>query len=345
MKSKTSVLAFVLIAGSALTLAAQEQKLASIGNFKLENGETIQNCKIGYRTIGELNPAKSNAILFPTWFTGTTKPLVGLVGPGKLVDSSKYFVILVDALGDGVSSSPSNSTAQPHMSFPRFTILDMVNAEHELAVRILNLHHVHAVMGISMGGMQTFQWITAYPDFMDEAIPMVGSPKLTSYDLLLWTIEEQAIEMDPAWKGGDYNSVPKAGMSLVGEIHTMNLTTPEYRVQHTTPQQFSQFLKATDEDTMKSFDANDWIRQLQAMMADDVSKPFGGSMEKAATAVRAKVLVVVSKQDHMVNPTPALHFAKLLKAPVVELTSDCGHISTGCQGAALSQSVESFLAK
>ncbi len=327
------------------TLVAQQQKFASLGNFKLENGQTIRDCKIGYRTIGTLNADRSNVILWPTWFTGTSAELLGNVGPGKLADSTKYYVILIDALGDGVSSSPSNSTLQPHMHFPKFTILDMVNAEHELATRILHLNHVHAVMGISMGGMQTFQWMTAYPDFMDEAIPIVGSPKLTSYDLLLWTAEKLAIEDDPAWKGGDYASVPVAGMSLAGDIHSMNLTTPQYRVDHTPPQDFQKFLKTTDEDTMKSFDANDWIRQLQAMMADDVSKPFGGSMQKAAAAVRAQVMVVVSKQDHMVNPNPAEHFAKLLKAPVVELTSDCGHISTGCQGASLARTVGEFLAK
>src|SRR5512146_3518012 len=201
------------------------QQFANIGNLKLQNGQIIRDCRLGYRTFGQLNDDKSNAVLFPTWFGGRTQDLVELIGPGKLVDSSKYFVVAVDALGDGISSSPSNSQAQPRMKFPQFSIRDMVESEHELATRVLHLTHVRAVMGISMGGMQTFQWMTAYPDFMDKAIPIVGSPKLTSYDLLLWTAEEHAIEADAAWNHGDYASVPVAGMKTAADIHFMNLTT------------------------------------------------------------------------------------------------------------------------
>jgi homoserine O-acetyltransferase len=315
----------------AMGVKAQEIKFAPLGDFKLESGETILDLHLGYRTIGTLNADKSNAILWPTWFTGTSGQLLSFVGPDKLLDPSKYYVILVDALGDGVSMSPSNSMIQPHMHFPKFTIGDMVNAEHKLVTERLGLKHLHAVMGISMGGMQTFQWMVSYPDFMDKAIPIVGSPRLTSYDLLLWTAEEHAIEADAAWNHGDYTTTPVAGMKTVADIHEMNLTTPEYRATHTSPEEFPDFLAKTEQDTMKSFDANNWIRQLQAMMSLDVSKPFGGSMEKAAATVRAQVLVIPAAQDHMVNPGPALEFARLIHAQTFALTSDCGHLSPGCE--------------
>jgi homoserine O-acetyltransferase len=336
----------VIIFSFAASLAAQnEQKFASLGDFTLEGGQVIHDFKVGYRTFGELNAAKSNAVLFPTWFTGTTKDLVGLVGPGKLADSAKYFVILVDAIGDGVTSSPSNSVAQPHMRFPRFSIRDMVHSQHELLTRELKITHLRAVMGISMGGMQTFQWMVSYPEFMDKAIPIMGSPRLTSYDLLLWTAELHAIEADADWKNGGYTSPPAAAMKTVGDIHSLNLTTPQYRVEHTAPEQFPHFLETTEQDTIKGFDANNWIRQLQAMMAQDVSAPFGGSMEKAAAAVRARVLVVVGLQDHMVNPQPALDFARLLVAPTVELNSDCGHLANSCEAEKLVPIVARFLEK
>src|SRR5579863_5958184 len=209
-RSVPALSACLLIAACAF--AQDEAKLASLGDFRLESGEVIRDCKVGYRTLGELDAAKSNAVLFPTWFTGSSKQLVGLVGPGpgKLVDSSKYYVILVDALGDGVSSSPSNSAAQPHMRFPRFTLRDMVESQHELVTKTLGIPHLRAVMGISMGGMQTFQWIVSYPTFMDKAIPIVGSPRLTSFDLLLWQAEIHASEADSAWQHGDYTAPPVA---------------------------------------------------------------------------------------------------------------------------------------
>jgi homoserine O-acetyltransferase len=345
MKIRPCIISVCLCVSFAASLAAQELKRAPLGNFKLENGETIRHLQISYRTVGTLNASKSNAILWPTWFTGTSTQLLGFVGPDKLLDPSKYFVILVDALGDGVTTSPSNSVDQPHMRFPEFTIRDMVNAEYQLATEVLGLQHLRAVMGISMGGMQTFQWIVAYPGFMDKAVPIVGSPKLTSYDLLLWTAEEHAIEADAAWNHGDYASTPVAGMSAAADIHSLNLTTPAYRVAQTPPRDFPEFLAKTEQDTLKSFDANDWIRQLQAMMAQDVSKPFGESMEKAASAVRAQVLVVPATQDHMVNPAPALDFAKLIHAQTFELTSDCGHLSPGCEEKELDSAIQEFLEK
>jgi homoserine O-acetyltransferase len=328
----------------AASLAAQEQKFASLGDFGLQSGEMVRECKLGYRTLGELNAAKSNAVLFPTWFTGTTKDLLGLVGPGKLVDSSKYFLILVDALGDGVSSSPSNSAAQPHMHFPRFTVRDMVESEHQLVTHVLGIEHLRAVMGISMGGMQTFQWIVSYPAFMDKAIPIVGSPRLTSYDLLLWQAELHAIEEDSAWHHGDYSTPPVAAMKTVADIHALALTTPEYRVAGTSRQQFPHYLESTEQSTLQGFDTNNWVRQLQAMMDLDLSAQFGGSMERAAAAVRAQVMVVAATRDHMVNPEPALNFARLLNVPAVELDSDCGHLSPSCEQPSLSAMIARFLA-
>src|SRR6476469_3052050 len=99
MKIVRALSILFLLSLAAIAQDAQQQ-FATLGDFKLENGETIRDCRIAYRTFGQLNADKSNAVLFPTWFTGTSGQLVEQVGPGKVVDSSKYYVILVDALGD-----------------------------------------------------------------------------------------------------------------------------------------------------------------------------------------------------------------------------------------------------
>src|SRR5215813_14851830 len=200
-------LALLVRIGCAITLfglvvSAQDLQFAQLGDFKLEGGEVIRDCRIGYRTFGKLNAAKSNAVLLPTWASGTTEQLKGNVGPSGLVDADKYYVILIDALGNGVSSSPSNSKLQPRMSFPKFTLADTVRTQYELVTKILRLNHLHAVMGVSMGGMQTFQWAVAYPDFMDLVIPIVGSPQLAPYDLLIWQAQLDAIMNDRGWNNG-----------------------------------------------------------------------------------------------------------------------------------------------
>lgn len=339
---RTSLALVVLFTAGAFA-ADGDLQFAALADFRLESGETLRNCRIGYRTFGKLDGKRANAVLFPTWFTGASKDLAGNIGPGKMVDPSRYFVIAVDALGNGVSSSPSNSDAQPRMRFPKFTIRDMVKSQHELLTRVLGISHLRAVMGISMGGMQTFQWIISYPDFMDKAVPVVGTPRLTSYDLLLWNAEKHAIESDRNWNGGNYERPPEAGMRTVAAIHALQLSTPRHRNSETSVRDFPEYLAKTERDTISGFDANNWLRQLEAMIAHDVMP--GATLEQAAKAVKARVLVVVGTQDLMVNPQPALEFAKLLGARTVELAGDCGHLSPGCEEGKANPAIAEFLAQ
>src|SRR6201988_1589444 len=158
----------------ALVVVGQEQLFANPGNFKIENCGFIRNFLIGYRTFGTLNQDKSNVIVFPTWAGGTTEQLKSNFGPGRLIDSTSYFVVAIDALSNGVSSSPSNSRLQPRMRFPEFSLRDTVATQHELLTRVLNIHRVKAVVGISMGGMQVFQWLAASSPFLGETTSLFG---------------------------------------------------------------------------------------------------------------------------------------------------------------------------
>ena len=317
--------------GAKESPAEGAQQFAELGDLKLRSGAVIHDFRLGYRTVGQLNAAKSNAILWPTWLGGTTQELLQFVGPDKVVDSTKYFVVLVDAIGNGVSTSPSNSKTQARLTFPEFTIRDMVESEHRLVTEVLHLTHLHAVMGVSMGGMQTFEWVVAYPDFMDVAVPMAGSPQSTSYDKLLWTAEMDALRLDPEWKDGQGTMPMTGSFAVYNEIGNMNLTSPAYRVAKTSPQDFPQFIEQTRKElTIDAAAACDAIRQRQAINALDIPGEFGDTMEQAAKSVRATLLVVISPEDHMVNPTPAVAFAGMMGAPVLTLDSPCGHSSLEC---------------
>ena len=337
---KRAYLAFALVISLHSIAVAVEQQFANIGDLKLQDGGVIRQCRVGYRTYGRLNAEKSNVVVLPTWAGGTTQQLESSIGPGKLIDSSQYFVVAIDALSNGVSSSPSNSRLQPRMRFPKFTLRDTVESQHELLTKVLHIDHVKAIVGISMGGMQAFQWIVSYPDFMEKAVPIVGSPRLAPYDLVHWRAQIESLMRDRDWKGGNYAVNPSREVDFAfGEIL---LTSPDdYNRRKTREQALADLAKARV-DTHR-FDANDKIRQTQAMMDLDVTRQFGGSLERAARAVKAKLLVVVAKFDHVVTPGPATEFASHAGAKLLTLESDCGHLATACESKRLDEAIAEFL--
>lgn len=343
--------ALALTMGAALMLPflpamAEEgaQQFADLGRCTLDSGQTIEHCRVGYRTFGTLNAAGTNAVLMPTWLNGRTEDLLSLVGsePSKtrLIDTTKYFAVLLDALGNGVSSSPSNSDVQKGPDFPAITERDMVRAEYRAVTEALHLKHAHAVMGISMGGEQTFQWAVTYPEFFDLAISIVGTPQLTSYDLLSHTIAEDAMLADPDYKDGKYGEKQPA-LKLANELLKMELTTPEFRVEHTERKEFPALLEEARRPERQ--DANDRMWQLKAVLGQDAT--HGTSIEEAAKTTRAKWLVIVSAHDHLVYPAPALAWAKAVGAETYVSDTPCGHSIMACDAEQVSERVEKFLAQ
>lgn len=312
-------------------LAQNTLKIASIGQFKTQGGKTIQNCKLGYRTFGQLNAEKSNAILFPTWFGGKSENLIG--NAGTMIDTTRFYLILVDALGNGISSAPSNTPG-----FPDITIKDMVNAEHALITRKFQINHLYAVMGISMGGMQTFEWLTAYPDFMEKAIPIVGSPKQSYYDILLWKTEWNIIE-----QAGKNSVARKNAMRQVATVHNLNLATPDFYVRTEKAEDAYTKMQKSGEDRLKGNNPENWICQIKAMLSQDIYQTSGKSLAEMANHIKAKVLVIVAMRDAMVNPHTAIEFAKALNTNYLELTGDCGHLAPGCEADKLRKAVTEFL--
>jgi homoserine O-acetyltransferase len=341
MKKSVS-LGFCLLVHVATCLAQSKpdrQQFSSIGDLKLESGSVIRDCRIGYRAYGHLNAAKTNGVLFPSWYGGTTKDIANAIAPWKAVDTTRYYLILVDALGNGVSMSPSNSTQQHGADFPAFSITDMVESQHQMLTKNMGINHLRAVMGISLGGIQTFQWAVSYPDFMDVLIPVVGSPQPSSYDLLLYNTYVKAIEADSAFNHGHYKvnpAIPVARMILA-----LSGTTPAFVIKTIPRQGVAPFLEQAE--TPKAQDWNDLYYQVKAAIGQDIAKTFNGSLKDAAAHIKAKMLIVSSKQDHLVNPTPAIEFSKLLPAKLIVLDSEAGHLAGNLEDAGVKQAIKDLL--
>src|SRR6201995_5978587 len=151
---------------SAHTPQQPPHQLFAEGDLKLESGEAIRDFSISYVTQGTLNAKKSNAILMVTAISGNHHRIDFMIGPGKALDPAKYFIICTDSIGNGLTTSPSNSKAQPRMQFPKFNIRDMVNSQQRLVTEKFGIKRLVTVIGASMGGMQALQWGVSYPDMM-----------------------------------------------------------------------------------------------------------------------------------------------------------------------------------
>ena len=285
-------------------------QVACLGDLPLENGQAVQGCHVGYRTFGRLDAKRSNAVLLIPWFMGRSGELVRHVGPRRMVDSSRYFVVAVDALGNGVSTSPSNSQAQPGQAFPMYSVRDQVEAQYRLLTRVLGITHLRAVIGTSFGGMQVFQWITTHAEFMDRAVAVVASPRILPEERCRWLEGAGAVVAE--------SRLRRAARALGGG-------------------QPLGALRALRDHPV------DQARQAECLASTDVTAAFGGSLERAAAEIRALTLVVVSQVDETVNPGPATEFARLAGARLLELDGRFGHDAPARQKETLWPAIDQFL--
>ena len=300
----------------------KKQQYASIGDFLLENGQKIIDCKVGYRTLGKLNEKRSNAIVYPT-AGGSTTYMMELFGVGAEVDTTRFYLILIDALGNGVSSSPSNSISQPKILFPQFSIRDIVNTQYKVLSETLNIHHLAAVVGGSMGGLQALQWAVSYPDFMDKVVSIDATPKLSTYDLLWMNTYIEAVKYDTAYHGGNYKVNPV--LPFANHLSQLVLTTPAYLNNAVPVDSFSVWLASVEINPF-NVDCNDFLWQTKACMSHDISIVAKGSLENTAKMIKAKMLVIANKQDHVINQILSIKFAKLANAELVVMDNDLGHL-------------------
>lgn len=310
---------------------------AELGDCQLDSGEIIADCKIGYRTFGSLNEAKDNAVLIPTWYGATSADLIYLAS-AEYVDPDRYFVILVDALGNGVSSSPSNSKTHVLRSFPRFGIGDMVSSQYRLVTEGLGLVRLHAVFGFSMGGMQAFEWSVRYPGFAAKVIPVVASPRLTSFDRNTWRMSNLLLEWWLECRCREAE-LARARWSFMAEVPTaLEQRLPAEKLSAAVEQR-------ADAAQMSEGLAIDLIYRAEAMIEHDVSKNFGGDLTLASAQARSRWLVWVGADDRVVTPDPAIEFGSLVGAKVIISDDDCGHVETMCAREQFALALRSFLAE
>jgi homoserine O-acetyltransferase/O-succinyltransferase len=277
------------------------------GDFQLESGESIRDFQMSYVTHGTLNAKKSNAILMVTAIGGNHHRIDYLIGPGRALDPSKYFIICTDAIGNGLTTSPSNSKAQPAMAFPRFNIRDMVNSSARLAKEKFGIDKLVTVIGASMGGMQALQYGVSYPDGAQSLVAIIPLYKTTPWTTNVLEMMRQGIMLDPAWDHGNYpaSAPPEQGMRLWARMLTGVITRTPESLQYDQPTNMDAIAwqAGLAEAGWKRMDARDWIYQSWAYDQHNVGTTpgFNGDAIKALKAIKAKTLVLAGEGD-LLNP-------------------------------------------
>lgn len=340
-KTFPTVIAGLLICMGLISQSiAQEQQFHDLGECPLESGEVIEDCMIGYRTVGQLNSEGSNSVLIPTWGLGTSEQVLAtpmVVGSDGWVDPDRYFVVVIDAFGNGVSSSPSNSRAQPGTDFPVFTIADMVHAQYRLVTEGLGLEQVHGVAGVSLGAMATYDWAILYPDFLAHAVPVVGTPRRSTFDQV---VAEIALDIL-----ADCEPRCEQARETFWLYFRTAVRSPQYWNRQIEHGQVTDFIQETREVARNLPDTNDILSQFQAGSLFDVSAPFDGLLQAAAEAIEAEMLIVVATHDMVATPEKSRTFAELSGAKLHESESDCGHFAffASCDGEAIATTIREFL--
>lgn len=319
--------------------AAQNvQRFAEIGNLSLESDEVIYDCKIGYRTAGQPNKDSSNVIVYLTWFGGTSEYLYNLLGSSKLLDTTDRYVILIDAVGNGVSTSPSHADERNLTAFNTLTIADMVKAQYIFLTEHLMLKKIYAVMGGSMGSMQALQWMVQYPGFAEKCIAYVPTPKPSVYDQLYWNLMLSVMQT-----GIDYNVPAKVYMKSVNLFNSLTGRTPDYFVEHTIQEQFDTLLSRSYREPSALFTPQNQISQLKAMLRHDIYKYTGG--KSISEFIGKNTFLIASKQDHILHPSTSIKLSEETGCRLHLFDSDCGHLAVNCLLEETRGLIEDFLRK
>lgn len=310
-------LSALFVAFGAAFASAQTHQ-AVLGECPLELGGRIENCRVAYRTFGSLDAQKRNAILIPTWFASRADAWLPLLGPSGVVDTTGFFVIVVESLGAGSSSSPSNSREQGGLAFPEITVGDMVETSYRLAREHLKLSELYAIVGISLGALQAFEWGVKHPHYVRRVVPIHGGPRQAIYGRAMWELLTRAAE-----DGVRGVVSPDSTAMVLARFFVLAGTSPA-GANRRPDSTYSQYM-ATQARQLRAVDLYEWSWQGRAILRHDIARNFGGDLKEAARVWRAKTLVVAATQDHSIDSEPARAFARLIRADTLVVHSAAGH--------------------
>lgn len=276
-----------------------------LGNFVLEDGGTLRGCKLAYATFGTLSPARDNAVLVTTWFSGTSKIMgQAYIGEGRALDPARWFIVVVNQIGSGLGTAPHN-TPEPFggPDFPRVRISDDVRAQHRLLTEKFGIGTLQLVTGASMGAEQTYEWAVRFPDMVKRAAPIAGTARTTAHTAVYTSTLADAITSDPGWARGYYDKhgAVRDGLRRHSRLWAVMGASPAMYVQEGWRalgfSSVDDFLLGLLDASFLPHDANTLLLQAWKWQHADVSRQAGGDLAAALGRITAKTYVMPIDTD------------------------------------------------
>ncbi|KUP05230.1 homoserine acetyltransferase [Bacillus coahuilensis m2-6] len=314
----------------------------TIPTLPLENGEILQGVELAYEWIG--SDSNLPVILNCHALTGNhlavgTEETPGwwseVIGEKKAIDSRHFQVITFNVLG-GCNGSTGPTSFNPatgkkyQQHFPSITIRDIVNAGKR-ALDLLNIERLYAVIGGSLGGMQVYEWGLLYPTFMKKLIILASTPYVSDYAIAFNHIGKSSIQLDPAWKGGEYEEDEEvrgleiARMTGLVTYRSAKLYNDRFnRKEDHSSFEVETYLDYQGKKLRQRFDPNSYITLLEAMNSHDIGRGRGG-VDQAGKLYEASLYLIGFTHDLLYPPEALKDFSQKVKADYYEVTTDYGH--------------------
>lgn len=279
-------------------------KTFQLGEVPLLSGETLLNAQISYKTHGQLNKNRDNVIVLPTFYTGTHQRNEGFFGLGRAIDPNKHFIICPNLMGNGISSSPSNSPSpQNGPRFPLMQMWDNIFCQHKLLVDHLGIDQIALVAGWSMAGCQAYQWAAQYPNMVNAILPFCASAKTSPHNFVFLEGVKAALCADSNWNNGNYTSPPIAGLKAFGRVYAgWAFSQTFYRnglYKELGYESTEDLLNDWAIDHAEGWDANNLLAKLATWQAGDISAGpiYNNDFAKALAGINARAILMPCTQD------------------------------------------------
>ncbi|WP_375459027.1 alpha/beta fold hydrolase [uncultured Enterovirga sp.] len=278
-----------------------ETGLFALGDLTLQSGAALPGAVLSWKTHGALSPARDNVVLYPTSYSAQHPDLEWLIGPQGVLDPGRWFIVIPDMFGNGLSSSPSNNPDWPGL----VTAWDNVHAQRRLLSEQWGIDRLHAVYGWSMGAQQAYHWAALFPGMVERAVVNCGSARTATHNRVFLKGLMALLEAAPEHLGGGrFGAEPKAAMRAFGRIYAgWGLSQDFYRADlHRTAlgaPDLDTFLRTDWEERFGRRRAADLYAQLQTWEAGDISRDarYGGDLSRALAAIQARMLLMPGETD------------------------------------------------